>query len=424
MKILQVVHRFWPNLAGTEIYALHLSQALARRHNVLVYYRDHADRSPGFQAVDDRVAGLPVRRVSLNLTGLRRNPYRLFVSSFRNPEIERDFDGTLRRFRPDVVHFHHLMYLSGKLVDIAHQRGVPAVITLHDYWFKCNNSLLLRVTGELCHDNDEFRACADCAAGRQQRPGVRRWLTAQILRERDQLLRRALQRAQAVIAPSHFLKEQFVRDGYLPAASVQVIENGIDLAGVLPHGERAAGAAVKFAYIGSISPHKGLHVLVEAFNGVRGPAQLDIYGGLEANRPYAAELRQKIVHPGVCLRGAVSRPDIWRVLSETDVLVVPSLWYENSPVVIREAFAAGVPVVGSNLGGVAEKIRDGVSGLLVDPGDVHALRTALQKIVDDPGQIERMRQQIEAVSSVAANVRCVEDVYAVLAGSDGSEGEQ
>jgi glycosyltransferase involved in cell wall biosynthesis len=412
MNILQVVHRFLPDLAGTEVYTLSLAQTLALRHNVLVYYRDHASRAPGFQAVDDMLAGLPVRRVSLNLTGLKHNRYRQFISSYRNPEIERDFAQTLDRFQPDIVHFQHLMYLSARLVEIARRRNIPVVITLHDFWFKCNNALLLRYTGEICHDNEGFRACADCATGQRRRPEAMRWLMARILRGRDRLLRQVLRQAQAVIAPSQFLKDQFVRDGYLLAEAIQVVENGIDTTGVLPHRERSEGEAVGFAYIGSIAPHKGVHILVEAFNRVQGLAYLEVYGDLEANPSYVAELRQKMMRPAISLQGPLARQDIWRVLSEVDVLVVPSLWYEaNSPLVVREAFAAGVPVVVSDLGGVAEKIKDGVSGRCFPPGDRDALAAVLQGLVDEPGKIEEMQQGIGPVTSGVENARYIEAIY-------------
>jgi glycosyltransferase involved in cell wall biosynthesis len=409
-----VVHRFLPDLAGVEICTLNLARALPSRHNVLVYYRDHASQTPGFRAVDDVVAGLSVRRVSLNLTGWRRNRYRQFISPYRNPEIERDFAQTLARFRPDVVHFQHLMYLSAKLVEIAGRQYVPTVITLHDFWFKCHKTLLLRYTGEICQDREGFRACADCLNGRR-RPWPIRWLTAGMLRRRDRLLRQALRGAQVVIAPSRFLKDQFVRDGYLPADSIHVIENGIDATGVLRHRQRADGEPIKFAYVGSIAFHKGVHVLIEAFNHVRGPAVLDIYGSLETYPAYAARLRDEIVHPDTRLKGPLERSDIWRVLSETDVLVVPSLWYEaNSPLVMREAFAAGVPVIVSDLGAVAEKVRDGIDGLIFPPGDSQELQAVLQNLVDAPAQIEHMRQRIEPVTCVADNTQRTESIYVAL----------
>jgi glycosyltransferase involved in cell wall biosynthesis len=415
VKILLVVHRFWPQLAGTELYTLNLARQLANQHEVLVYYRDHTSAAPGFQAADDRVAGIAVRRVSLNLTGLQRNRYRRFVSSYRNLEIEHDFDQTLARYQPEVVHFQHLMYLSVKLVELTCQRRIPTVITLHDFWFKCNNALLLRHTGELCHDNEEFRACVDCAAGRRRRPAVMRRLAAQVLKDRDWQLRQALRLAQVVISPSRFLKDEFVRDGYLPADAVQVVENGIDPTGILPHRVRADEDAVRFAYIGSIAPHKGVHVLVEAFNGIQGAAQLDIYGDLTVDPAHAGGLRQRIARPDIHLQGVVARAELWRVLSEVDVLVVPSLWYEaNSPLVIREALAAGVPVVVSDLGAGPEKIRHGCNGWRFPAGDVVALRTTLQQVVDVPAQIVQMQREMPSVTSAEEHAQVIESIYATL----------
>lgn len=423
MKILLVVHRFWPQLAGTELYTLNLARQLAERHQVLVYYRDHDSTAPGFQCLDDRAAGIAVRRVSLNLAGLQRNRYRQFVSSYRNLEIEHDFDQTLARYQPEVVHFQHLMYLSVKLVELASQRGVPTVITLHDFWFKCNNGLLLRHTGELCAGTEEFRACVDCAAGRRRRPEAMRRLTAQVLKDRDWQLRQALRLAGRVIAPSRFLKDEFVRDGYLPADAIQVVENGVDASGALPHRVRADGDAVRFAYIGSIAPHKGVHVLVEAFNGVRGAARLDVYGDLTAEPAYVEGLRGRIARPELSLRGALGREALWHALSQVDALVVPSLWYEaNSPLVVREALAAGVPVVVSDLGAAAELIRHGVNGLRFPAGDAAALRTTLQQLVDAPHQIEAMRRAIEPPPSAADNARRLEAVYGGLLGAQPSAG--
>jgi glycosyltransferase involved in cell wall biosynthesis len=413
MNILQVVHQFLPNLAGTEIHTFNLAQSLATRHNMLVYYRDHACQTPGFHGVDDVAEGLDVRRVSLNLTGLRSNPYRQFISPYLNPEIERDFACTLARFRPDIVHFQHLAYLSAGLPDIVRRQNIPVVMTLHDFWFKCSKILLLRYTGEICRDNEGFQACADCVSRRRRREPAR-GLMALILKRRDQLLRRALRQAQVVIAPSRFLKEQYVSDGYLPASSVQVIEHGIDTAAVLPHRPRDGRQPVRFAYIGGIAAHKGVHVLVEAFNRVHGQATLDIYGNPQVYPAYTAELQQKIKHPSIRLQGNLARQDLWRTLSGIDVVVVPSLWYETLSLIVSEAFAAGVPVIASRLGSLADRVDDGVTGFLFPPGDSLALAELLQQLVDDPARLAGMQQQIGPVVSAAENVCRVEEVYSGL----------
>lgn len=415
MRILLVVHRFLPHLAGTELYTLGLARHLARRHEVLVYYRDYDRQAKGLWCEEDVVEGLPVHRVSLNLAGLRRNRYRMFVSSFLNPEIERDFANVLLRFRPDVVHFQHLMYLSARLPMIVQRHSVPTVLTLHDYWFKCNNSTLLRHTGEVCHDNERFYACADCAS-RGRRALLMRLLMALVLRNRDTLLRQVLNQVQVVIAPSQFLRQQFIRDSYLPERKIRVVENGIEISSSLPACDNLSRDVVRFVYIGSVAPHKGIHVAIEAFNeiGVTNRAQLDIYGGLEADPQYVANLRNMIRHPNIHLRGPVAREDLWHVLSESDVLVLPSLWYENSPNIIQEAFAAGVPVIASAIGALPEKVHHGRSGLLFPPGDVQALRSLLRAVVDEPELVTRLRLGIPPVARLEDNVRQMELLYETL----------
>jgi glycosyltransferase involved in cell wall biosynthesis len=342
-----------------------------------------------------------------------RNPYRQFISPYLNPEIEQDFARTLARFRPDIVHFQHLAYLSAELPDIARRQNIPVVMTLHDFWFKCSKILLLRYTGEICRDNEGFRACADCVS-RRRRGEPARGLMALMLKRRDQLLRRALRQAQAVIVPSQFLREQYVTDGYLPASSVQVIEHGIDTAAVLPHRSRDGGEPIRFAYIGGIAAHKGVHILVEAFNRVHGQATLDIYGNPQAYPAYAAELQQKIKHPSIQLRGNLARQDLWRTLHEIDAVVVPSLWYETLSLIVSEAFAAGVPVIASRLGSLADRVEDGVTGFLFPPGDSLVLAGLLQQMVDDPARLADMQQQIGPVMSATENARRIEEVYSRL----------
>jgi glycosyltransferase involved in cell wall biosynthesis len=412
MRVLLVVHRFLPHLAGTELYTLGLARQLARRHTVLIYYRDQRQQTKGLQSWDGTIEGLPVHCVSLNLTGLRRNRYRMFISSYLNPEIERDFAGVLRRFQPEVVHFQHLMYLSARLPVIARQHGIPTVLTLHDYWFKCNNSTLLRYTGEVCYDNEQFYACADCASQRRRSEPMRS-LMALVLRSRDAVLRQVLHQVQSIIAPSRFLKCQFVRDGYVPEEKVCVVENGIETPASLPPRDGLARDTMRFVYIGSIAPHKGIHVAIQAFNelAVSNRARLDIYGDLEAEPQYVARLRNMIGHPNIRLCGPLARENLWRVLSESDILILPSLWYENSPIVIQEAFVAGVPVIASAIGALPEKVCHGINGMLFPPGDVHALRSLLHTIVNDPEIAVCLRRGIPRVVQLEENADQIEQIY-------------
>jgi glycosyltransferase involved in cell wall biosynthesis len=136
----------------------------------------------------------------------------------------------------------------------------------------------------------------------------------------------------------------------------------------------------QIAYIGSLAWQKGVHVLIEAFNHIPGPATLTIYGDPEVFPEYSAQLQALAQSPRIRFAGKLRRADLWTTLSEVDLIAVPSLWYENQPLTILEAFAANVPVIASNIGALPELVEDERTGWLVEPGDVDAWRQALIEI--------------------------------------------
>jgi glycosyltransferase involved in cell wall biosynthesis len=138
---------------------------------------------------------------------------------------------------------------------------------------------------------------------------------------------------------------------------------------------------------------------------------LDIYGDPEVFPDYARELRAQGRHPGIRFNGPVSRERIWAVLAELDALVMPTLWYEASPATIREAFAAGLPVIASDLGAPTSMIRDGVDGLLFPPGDVERLRSLLQLLLAAPERLDQLRAGISPVRSESEHVEQILAIY-------------
>jgi glycosyltransferase involved in cell wall biosynthesis len=182
-----------------------------------------------------------------------------------------------------------------------------------------------------------------------------------------------------VIAPSHFLIERYVEEGFPPERFI-CLENGIDLEHIQRYDRRPAeDGRVRFTYLGSLAWQKGVHVLVEAFRDIPpGEARLRIYGPPDVFPDYSARLRELANPANTSFEGQVPNEEVGQVLAETDVLVVPSLWYENSPVVIQEARAAGVPVLASDLGALPEKVGRG--GWLFPAGDVKTLQDHLKRI--------------------------------------------
>jgi glycosyltransferase involved in cell wall biosynthesis len=142
-----------------------------------------------------------------------------------------------------------------------------------------------------------------------------------------------------------------------------------------------------------------------------GVARLRIWGDPAAFPDYADQLRQMSRHPDIQFMGRIANDRVGEVLADSDVMVVPSLWFENSPVVIQEARAVGVPVVASGHGALAEKVRHGVDGLLFPPGDAAALHQVLRQILAKPELLSSLRQNLPAPMDMEEHVRELQDIY-------------
>jgi glycosyltransferase involved in cell wall biosynthesis len=222
-------------------------------------------------------------------------------------------------------------------------------------------------------------------------------------------LTRQLVKADRILAPSRFLRDVFGRNG-IAAERIAVCRLGTDGPPPELRAPRSEGR-VRFGFLGALIRDKGLHVLIDAFGTLpEGAAELHVFGH-PAEPEYAAELRRRATHPDIHWRGPVPHAQRWEALAEIDVLVVPSIWYENSPLSILEARAAGVPVIGAAIGGVPELVEDGTSGRLFAAGDPDALAARLREVVADPGCVARWRRGIVPPKTMQAHVDEIEAMY-------------
>jgi glycosyltransferase involved in cell wall biosynthesis len=153
--------------------------------------------------------------------------------------------------------------------------------------------------------------------------------------------------------------------------------------------------------------------LIDAFRGIEdNDAELQIYGNEEQFPEYSRSLRRAAAGDGrIRFRGTFPREEIGRVLAETDVLVMPSLWYENSPLMLLFALRSGTPVVAGDVGGLSEFIRDGENGCLFATGSVEGLRNALKRFVEDGSLLERMASAETNVKSIEEHSAEIESIY-------------
>ncbi len=285
-------------------------------------------------------------------------------------------------WRPDVVHVHHVYErLTLSVLDALRRRGVPTVMTLHDYKPVCPNYRLY--AGDA--------PCTRCLSGRYAQVVRHRCLEGSRWRSVAAAADAYLGRARdvyggvsAFVAPSAFLRDRVVEGG-LPPERLHVLPNPVLAAGA-PRGEPAPGDPVLFA--GRLVAEKGPATLLDAARLLPPGVRVRIVGSGRLE----AEVRARVAVQGlpVDLAGPTDPAGVAAQLRSAACAVVPSLWWENCPMVVLEAGAQGVPVVASAVGGVPELVADGETGLLVPPGDARALAAALTRLAGDPAEAAAM----------------------------------
>jgi len=298
-------------------------------------------------------------------------------------ELAGAFASYLERIDPDVVHFHHVIGLGMEAIALT-RRVLPRarlVITFHEYLSICANHGQMVKTGRhaLCTTASPS-LCNVCIP--QHSPAE--------FFAREEHLKAHLLLADAYVSPSGFLRDRYLAWG-LPAERFRVIENGVDGIAVparpLPRGERRD----RFAFFGQVTEFKGLPVLLDAVSRIPdelwGSAILSVFGGNLEFQPETFQRRfQALVEAAgrrVRFHGSYSQGELAGLMAEIDWVVMPSIWWENSPVVIQEAFLHRRPVIASGIGGMAEKIRNGTDGLHFRVGSPESLADKLARCLQE-----------------------------------------
>lgn len=434
MKIVLPVHHFPPRYnAGAELYTQRLARLLQRRgHAVEVVCVEWIDRGePGeLSAAPGRYEGIPIWRLAFNLLGAAEQAR----WRYDNPLLGDWFKRYLEQAQPDIIHFQAGYLIGLAPLEAALAIGVPSVLTLHDYWFLCPRITLLRGDGSLCETIPADPAgCAWCMRLESRRYRIPNRLSGgmlgqvaqrlalngdrDVIEDRRARLLPALNKVNAVIAPSQFLADRFAP--FVAAGRLHHLPYGLDLTRFARRPSIAApDGALRIGFIGQIAPHKGIHLLIQAVQRLapRGrPIELNVYGGLEAQPRYVARLRRMAGNDRrIRLHGRIENSRVPEVLAGLDVSVTPSIWYENSPLAIHEAHAAGVPVITAALGGMAELVRDGVDGLHFRPNDASDLAQKLQQLIDRPDMLPRLRAGIKAPISIDDEMEELTELYRQL----------
>ncbi len=335
-----------------------------------------------------------------------------FIHSNPDTEFPPEFMELLARLQPDVVHLHHYTNFGMEVLSVI-RRVLPQVrivLALHEYLAICNHfgQMVKRPSLTLCNRASPLD-CHRCFPERTEQEFFLRKL----------FIKRFFREVDAFVAPSNFLRDRYVAWG-LPAERVVVIENGVAEKMPLPAPPSLDGTIV-FGFFGQISRLKGIDVLFDAADVL---AEMKVTGisleihGDSANQPEALrrdfDARLSAAPRNLRFHGPYENWRVSSLMAAVHAVILPSIWWENSPLVIQEALRSRRPVICSDIGGMAEKVRDGLDGLHFRAGDGRALALLLATLAAEPKRLAALQNTIAAPVSLASTVAANLALYAAL----------
>jgi glycosyltransferase involved in cell wall biosynthesis len=469
-RVLLTTHKFFPqHRAGTEVLTLKVAQDLQKRgYEVLVVTANPPDldaRHPSQTLTSDYVfEGVPVHVVeeSLRLSGYD------FQHEYVHTAIGEHFQTLLNNFKPDLVHIFHCQNLSASIIDVSVKAKIPVLFSATDFWFICPVVQLKRLDGALCRGPSALAAnCLTCytpqlfppseqikEAFQKKYKSISQTLkkapalaglaynTAQIAyvtsklpsavtatMKRPDALKQRLNQVQKIMVPTQLMADIFCENG-IDSSLIQHVPFGLDTAPLLPFQKNCDEQAftptpdkpLRIGFIGTIFEHKGVDVLVKAFQALplNTPAELTIYGDMKQFPDYGKSIEKLVENSHqtknrIKFGGTFPNQELGDKLQGIDVLVVPSRWYENTPLVIQSALTTRTPVVATDLGGMSELIHHNDNGLLFPLNDYNALAREFLRLIEEPALLPALMKNIKDERTMQQMVDEIEAVYDSLA---------
>ncbi|MEJ5366526.1 MAG: glycosyltransferase family 4 protein [Desulfosoma sp.] len=323
---------------------------------------------------------------------------------------------TVRRFRPDVVHFHNTFpVFSQAALWEARKSGAAVVQTLHNYRWFCANGLLLR-GGTVC-DICLYKPPVAALRHRCYRGSLTATLPLVVNIVLHRLLQTARRAVDQLVVLTPFAKRQLTRLG-IPGDLVSVKPNFFD--DFTPPGESPnrwePGRAQSWIFVGRLKEEKGVQLLPRVWERL-GPHRplLRIVGDGPLRERIASEIQSRGLENVLVLEGLQPPSRVQELLKTSGLLVFPTLWYEGFPLTLGEAYAAGVPVAGSRIGAVESLVREGRTGVLFRPGDVEDMAAVLRRLLEEPARLEDMgrkaRREYEEHYTPDRNLSMLLEIY-------------
>jgi len=396
MNILKIIHGYPTNYnAGSEVYSQSICNELSKQHKVSVFTREENPYSPDF-AIRHENANENLDFYFVN------NPQG--KDGYRHEQLDNNFAELLKHIKPDIAHIGHLNHLSTGLVDELNKQNIPIVFTIHDFWLMCpRGQFLTRSIGEannfqVCAGQQDHKCATDCykvyfsgnkADEHQDIESWSSWIHSRMIETKA-----IIDKVDLFIAPSQYLQNRFINEFSIPENKIIFLDYGFPTEYLTQTEKSKEKSNFTFGYIGTHTIAKGVNDLIEAFKQIEEPATLKIYGrengqSTKALKLLASKSKNKIEFAGEYINQNLAD----EVFSKVDCIVVPSIWAENSPLVIHEAQSCKIPVITADFGGMKEYVQHKVNGLLFEHRNTNSLREQMRFAIANPILLKQLGEK-------------------------------
>jgi glycosyltransferase involved in cell wall biosynthesis len=429
MKILFASHGLPSRqLGGGEIYTYTVAKAMLQRGwDVLCFSRDVDHSFSPYYIKNENIENLKIKRLVNNFTDIKD-----WRSNYLRPKVKEIFSDILIEFKPDIVHFQHLYSLSADLPEITKNKNIPSVLTIHDFWYFCHRVNLFKADFSLCDGPDNGKNCARCidewdffpvnpvndTVLKARESSLRFFIPympqclinvikkvsqktivkkdidpfeikKQYVLERNGVMKTQLENCDRILCPSKFHTNKYHQETNVK--KIEFLPLGIEY---LPKIQRKKinSGVLKLGFFGNITPTKGLDVVIKALQILDKWSRVEFHiFGQPYNKDYLKNSlinnNEKIVFHG---RYERNKESMLEILGSIDIVIFPSRWHENSPLVVRESLMTGTPIISTKLGGAPEVVIDNLNGLLFDPAKPEELANCVRRVLDETGLLEKL----------------------------------
>ncbi|NRT16969.1 glycosyltransferase involved in cell wall biosynthesis/MoaA/NifB/PqqE/SkfB family radical SAM enzyme [Flavobacterium sp. 28A] len=420
MHILKIIHGYPPNYnAGSEVYSQSICNELAKSNKVTVFTREENPYAKDFTIRKEEINENLVFYYANNPQG---------KDGYRHSQLDTNFADLIHEINPDIAHIGHLNHLSTGIIDELNKVNIPIIFTLHDFWLMCPRGQFLTRSIEkednfqLCSGQEDKKCASDCYevyfSGKEEERTADTENWTSWIRNRMKETKAIIDKVDLFIAPSNYLRDRFIKDFEIPEDKIIYLDYGFPVEYLTQTEKSKEKTNYTFGYIGTHIPAKGINLLIEAFSRIEATATLKIFGRDSGQSTKALKQLSKLSPNPVEFHGEYINHNLANdVFSNIDCIVVPSIWAENSPLVIHEAQSCKVPVITADFGGMKEYVNHKVNGLLFEHRNANSLQEQMEFAIDNAemmkvfGNKGYLHTNDGSVPDIAKHCTNLEEIY-------------